>query len=89
MSNLVLDRPRCQAILNDTRIPLTDQEFELLWILSAHSGKSLTHQRLVEYLDDQDLDMSVQDVLPCLLSLKEKIPPPRRLALLGGRAMLI
>ncbi len=89
MSNLLLDRPRCQVILNDIRIPLTEQEFELLWILSAHSGKSLTHQRLIEYLDKHDLELSVHELLPSLLSLKEKIPPPHRLALLGGRAMLI
>lgn len=75
--------------MDDIQIPLTAQEFELLWILSAHAGKSLTHERLIENLDDHDLEMSAQEVLPSLLSLKAKIPPPRRLALLGGRAMLI
>ncbi|MCF8239442.1 MAG: winged helix-turn-helix domain-containing protein [Saprospiraceae bacterium] len=89
MSNLILDRPLRQAILDDRRITLTDQEFEILWVLSAYAGRSLTHQRMIEHLDENDVEIDIREILPCLLSLKEKIPPPRRLGLLGGRAMLI
>ena len=89
MSNLTLDRTQYQAEINGKTIVLNHVEFELLWVLSAFSGRSITHQRLVEHLEEHDVSIHTDHVLSSLISLKEKIPQPRRLGLLGGRAMLI
>lgn len=89
MSNLTLDRSLFQAKINGRDILVCEIEFELLWLLSGHSGRSISHNRLAEHLEEHDLPISSNDILSNLISLKEKIPQPRRLALLGSRAMLI
>ncbi len=89
MSNLILDRSQYQAKINGQGIVMSEIEFEILWVLSGHSGRSITHKRLAQHLEEHDLDISAEDILTNLISLKEKIPQPRRLGLLGNRAMLI
>ena len=89
MSNLTLNRSLFQAKINGRDILMSEIEFELLWVLSGHSGRSITHNRLAQYLEEHDLHVNTNDILSNLISLKEKIPQPRRLGLLGSRAMLI
>lgn len=89
MSNLTLDRSLFQAKINGRDILMSEIEFEILWLLSGHSGRSITINRLAQHLEEHDLHISSDDILSNLITLKEKIPQPRRLGLLGSRAMLI
>lgn len=89
MSNLTMDRSLFQANINGREILMSEIEFEILWLLSGHSGRSFTLDQLTQHLEEQDLHISSDDTLSNLITLKEKIPQPRRLGLLGSRAMLI
>lgn len=88
MANLILDRNQHRVLLNGMECQLTDLEFEILWVLSAFTGISLTLDRLTGHLHDNDVEADIHQVHPSLLALQQKLPLPRRLGMADGRVTL-
>jgi len=70
-NNLVVDRSRREAWLDDDSIDLTSAEFDLLWLLASNSGRVLSREEIftslrgIEY-DGQDrsIDVRVSRIRP-------------------------
>lgn len=76
MANLLLDRQRQQARLNDHVIDLTPLEFEVLWVLTGFSGVPVSGRALCARLMDGDLDIDPSCLQEALGRLDDKLPGP-------------
>ncbi len=59
---LLLRRLEREVRLADAPVPLTEGEFEVLWLLASHAGQALSRREIlkrVRGLDDQPLDRSI------------------------------
>lgn len=59
---LHLRRVEREVRLADTPVPLTEGEFEVLWLLASHAGQALARREILKHvrgLDDQPLDRSI------------------------------
>ncbi len=59
---LRLRRLEREVLLSDVPVPLTEGEFEVLWLLASHAGRALSRREIlkrVRGLDDQPLDRSI------------------------------
>ena len=59
---LRLRRLEREVLLADRPVPLTEGEFEVLWLLASHAGQALSRRDIlkrVRGLDDQPLDRSI------------------------------
>ncbi|MFA7175486.1 MAG: response regulator transcription factor [Kiritimatiellia bacterium] len=64
---LDVDKNRHAARLVDTEIPLTPKEFDLLWALASHPGRTFTREELLEHIwgydffgDDRTIDVHIK-----------------------------
>ena len=60
--NLALLRLERQALLEGRTLPLTEGEFEVLWLLASHAGQALSRReilRRVRGIDDHPTDRSI------------------------------
>lgn len=88
MANLLLDRRLRRAIWNDCEITLSEPEFEILWVLSAFTGRPLSLRSLTSRLDELDHDLDISQVVPALHSLESKLPR-NRLSFPSGEKILL
>lgn len=88
MANLLPDRRLRRAIWNDHEIALSEPEFEILWVLSAFTGRPLSLKSLTSRLDDMDHDLEIGQVVPALYSLESKLPH-NRLSFQAGEKILL
>lgn len=77
MANLILDRRQQKALANDRELSLNVMEFEVLWILSAFTGRPMTLKHIVGLLDDAEIDSNIQHLGGVLEGLQEKLPGHR------------
>lgn len=59
---LHLKRLEREVRLADEPVPLTEGEFEVLWLLASHAGQALSRREILKHvrgLDDQPLDRSI------------------------------
>lgn len=59
---LHLRRLEREVRLADKPVPLTEGEFEVLWLLASHAGQALSRREILKHvrgLDDQPLDRSI------------------------------
>ncbi|MBI5722272.1 MAG: winged helix-turn-helix domain-containing protein [Burkholderiales bacterium] len=59
---LRLRRLEREVLLAEAPVPLTEGEFEVLWLLASHAGQALSRREIlkrVRGLDDQPLDRSI------------------------------
>ncbi len=71
--NLTLDLTRREARLNDTPLPLTPKEFELLLFLARHRGQALTRERLLQQVWGWEFSGGTRTVDVHIRWLREKI----------------
>ncbi len=64
---LDVDKNRHAANLAGQEIPLTPKEFDLLWALASHSGRTFTREELLEHIwgydffgDDRTIDVHIK-----------------------------
>ena len=48
--NLVIDHTNRKVLLNDNRIELTQKEFELLYLMASHPGRTYTRENLLNLI---------------------------------------
>ena len=48
--NLVIDNTNRKVLLNDKRIELTQKEFELLYLMASHPGRTYTRENLLNLI---------------------------------------
>ena len=48
--NLIIDNTNRKVLLNDKRIELTQKEFELLYLLASHPGRTYTRENLLNLI---------------------------------------
>ncbi|HHW10757.1 MAG TPA: response regulator transcription factor [Firmicutes bacterium] len=72
---LEIDKLRHAARLKDAEIPLTPKEFDLLWLLASHPGRTYTREELLEHVwgydyfgDDRTIDVHIK-------RLRKKLEP--------------
>lgn len=88
MANLILDR-RCQrAVLNSRELTLDQFEFEVLWVLSAFTGRPMSIRCLLGRLDDLELEADSHTIHTALLRLEHKLGRPQLERLQEGRIVL-
>ena len=55
-NNLVIDKSAMQVVLNDQKIKLSSNEFDVLWLLAVQAGQVVTRDDLVHQLRGFDYD---------------------------------
>lgn len=65
--NLEVNRRRRAALVADTEVPLTPKEFDLLWLMASHPGRTFTREELLEHVwgfdyfgDERTIDVHVK-----------------------------
>lgn len=74
MANLVLDRRQQKAHFKNHDLALNSMEFEVLWILSAFKGRTMSLKHIVGLLDDAEVDSNVQQLGCVIEGLGQKLP---------------
>jgi DNA-binding response OmpR family regulator len=75
---LRLDRARRQAVLDGQIIELTPHEFEVLYLLAAHSGIVFTREMLLERVWTHDTHVTERSVDTLIKRLRQKIEADSR-----------
>jgi DNA-binding response OmpR family regulator len=64
---LVVNKTRHTAVVGDEEVPLTPKEFDLLWVMASHPGRTFTRDELLEHVwgfdyfgDDRTIDVHVK-----------------------------
>jgi two-component system, OmpR family, KDP operon response regulator KdpE len=70
---LQLDVVHCQAHLDDNALELTAKEFELLWFLARHAGKTCTHQMILAEVWGRGYSKEAQYLHAYVHRLRQKI----------------
>jgi two-component system copper resistance phosphate regulon response regulator CusR len=81
VGDLELDTMRRRAFRAGRRLPLTSQEYTLLWVLLRHRGEVMSRTVLFEQIWDTDFegDSNVVEVAVCRLRAKLDDPYPVKL----------
>lgn len=86
--NLALDLTRREARLNDTPLPLTPKEFELLLFLARHRGQALTREFLLQRVWGWEFSGGTRTVDVHIRWLRERIETdpasPKRIITVRG-----
>jgi two-component system, OmpR family, KDP operon response regulator KdpE len=72
---LQLDLVHCEARLYGNALELTAKEFELLWFLARHAGKTCTHQMILAEVWGRGYSKEAQYLHAYVHRLRQKIGP--------------
>lgn len=71
--DLSIHGTRQQVLLHDSQIPLTTQEFDLLWLLASHAGEVLSRAKIYQQLRGLEYDGLDRTVDVCVSHLRKKL----------------
>lgn len=72
--SLRIDRPKREASISGNTIPLSQREFDILWLLASHAEEALPRDFLHNALwPHPDSEHGEEEVITCVLGLQEKI----------------
>lgn len=77
MANLILDRRLQKVTFKNREVGLSPLEFEVLWILSGFSERTLSPHQIAGMVEDLECDCNIKQVEAILLDLPAKFPHAR------------
>jgi len=91
--DLQLDKPKRTVTRDNTELPLTETEFDLLWFLAEHRGKAVSRAVLFESILGRSYDGLDRSIDMQISSIRKKLndteTPPRYIRSLRGRGYLL
>ena len=89
---LCLNRLRKTCALNQEPIPLTDGEFDLLWVLASHPEQTLSREWLTKTLRGIEYDGTDRTIDNRVVTLRKKLgdstTPPQKIITVRGKGYL-
>lgn len=73
--NLVIDAEKHSVLANNQRVELTPKEFDLLWLLVSHPGRSYSRKELLSQVWGYEFDGYEHTVTAHINRLRTKIEP--------------
>lgn len=90
--NLLLQRPERRALLGQRAMPLTEGEFELLWLLAVRAGHVVQRTDLVPRLRGLEYQRADRSIDCCVYRIRAKLgdddPAARRIRTVRNRGYL-
>ena len=72
--SLRIDRPKREVSISGDTIPLSQREFDILWLLASHAEEALPCDFLHNALwPHPDSEHGEEEVVACVLGLQEKL----------------
>jgi DNA-binding response OmpR family regulator len=88
MANLILDRRFHHALLDNRELSLDQLEFDVLWILSAFTGRPFSLRTLLHRLDDLEQNTDAGRLSAVIGQLESKLGTSQIQRLEGDQIVL-